>query len=252
MVGTRTFFIACLAVAVILAGVITGGALQSRDMSESASAGYAVWQANGCEGCHTLFGQGGAYAPDLTHIYNQRGEDYIREFMVNPNAFHPDARVMPRFTITAGETSQLIDFLQWVNNTDVAENWPPNPIQVAGMGGLTVVTSPNSPDASSGDEDPAVARGRTLYTQKCASCHSIERDIIIIGPTFYGIADTAWYRIPGLSPEGYIRESILNPGDFIVEGFPDAMQKNFGDVLSSQDIDDLIAFLMTFEDPERG
>src|SRR5690349_22575625 len=70
--------------------------------------GYAVWRAYGCESCHTFFGQGGNYAPDLSHIYTLRGEDYIREFMVNPAARHPNQRLMPRFSISQEEVGSLI------------------------------------------------------------------------------------------------------------------------------------------------
>ena len=41
------------------------------------------------------------------------------------------------------------------------------------------------------------------------------------------------------------RISIIKPGVYIVPGFEDVMQKNFGDVLTSEQINDLIAFLMT-------
>src|SRR5688572_7844286 len=98
MTGSRLFFVAALALALSLTGLLVGGAFQTRAnvMSEDAAAGMALWRANGCEGCHTIYGQGGAFAPDLTHIVEHRGEDYLREFMVNPGAFHPGQRVMPR------------------------------------------------------------------------------------------------------------------------------------------------------------
>jgi len=209
---------------------------------EDASAGFAVWGAQGCEGCHTLYGQGGGYAPDLTRIIQQRGADYLRAFMVNPGAFHPDQRQMPRFTLTETEVDQLIALLDWTSTAQFAADWPPRPLQVAGGGALL---SASVAQAVPG-EDPVLTRGRAVFGQRCASCHSIEPGVVLTGPSLAGIADRAWHRVIGLGAAEYIRNSILHPSDYLVEGFADVMQKNFADLLSSSDIDALIAYLMQF------
>lgn len=240
MIGTRTFFLACLLLALFAAGLLLGGVFSSpQEMPTEAREGQAVWRNTGCEGCHTLYGHGGPYGPDLTGIYAQRGETYIREFMVNPNAFHPGARLMPRFNLTVDQTTQVIAFLRYIGEQG---DWPPRPLQVAGGGGLLAMPGAAAPAP---DEDPALTRGRLVYSQRCASCHSLERDVVIVGPTLWGIADLGWHRVPGLSAEQYIRESILYPDAYIVEGFADVMQKNLAEQLSSSDMDDLIAFLLT-------
>lgn len=83
----------------------------------------------------------------------------------------------------------------------------------------------------------------------CRICHSLTKDERIIGPSFYGIADRAGERIPGMSAEDYLRESILNPNAFVVSGYPEGqMIQNFGDILTEQQIEDLIAFLMTLKE----
>jgi hypothetical protein len=73
----------------------------------------------------------------------------------------------------------------------------------------------------------------------------LQADVVIIGPSLAGIASHAGSRVAGLSAEEYIRASIVHPSEFVVPGFQDVMQKNFGDVLSSGQINDLIAYLMT-------
>jgi nitric oxide reductase subunit C len=248
---SRLFFAVCTGVSGLLAIVIMAGQFTPREVPPMVALGYSVWQANNCAGCHTIYGQGANYGPDLTHIYSLRGESYLREFFVNPNAFHPDQRQMPRFGLTVDETTQLLEFFSWID-TQVT-TWPPRAIVVSGGAGVSIITAAESSAVST--EDPAVARGRALFSRApavCSTCHSLERDVVIIGPSLFGIADRAWYRVPGLSPEEYIRNSILYPSDYLVEGFADVMQKNFGDVLSSQEIDDLIAFLMTLEDPDAS
>jgi nitric oxide reductase subunit C len=243
---SRLFFIACFVVSALIAAVIIAKGFAVRDVPENVSLGYAIWQNNGCVGCHTLYGQGGAYAPDLTHIYSQRGEGYIREFLVNPSAFHPNQRVMPRFDLTVSETDNLMAFLGWVDTQPEAAMFPPRAILVSGGGMINSSTTTNTSDQSV--EDSPVGRGRALFSSSpalCSTCHSVEPDVVNIGPSLYGIAERGATRIPNTSAEAYIRNSILHPSDYIVDGFTDSMQKNFGDVLTSQEIDDLIAFLMT-------
>lgn len=239
MLGTRWFFIVCLFVSFVGVGVIAGVPLAGHNQpaSHDIAAGHEVWRTYGCEGCHTLYGQGGAYAPDLTHIVNQRGPDYLREFMVNPNAFHPGQRAMPRFNITQDEVTHLLAFLQYQART---QHWPPRPIVVAGG---QPIFGPLADDANTGG-DPQRASGRLVFSQRCASCHSLEPGVNQVGPTLWNIASVAISRVPGQTAEQYIRDSILYPGDYIVEGYADVMQKNLGEVLSSEDIDAVVAFLL--------
>lgn len=254
MPGTRLFFIGSLAIA--LAGTMllvaaTMPSTPSETVPRAVAAGYRIWRRQNCEGCHSIYGQGGSYAPDLTHIVEARGDTYLREFMVNPNAFHPGERLMPRFNLTVGETTGLVAFLEWVGSRKPADSWPPRPLQVAGMGIIGDVLLSRRDDPELVSDDPGVMRGRQLFSTRCASCHSLEPGVDITGPSLAGIADRAWQRIPGVGPEAYIRASILYPSNYIVAGYADLMQKNFGEQLSSQDIDDLIAFLMTLEESSR-
>jgi nitric oxide reductase subunit C len=248
MRGTKLFFAASLVVSIILTIVIATGTIRSREMSGAAASGWGVWRSTGCEGCHTLYGQGGAFAPDLTHIYELRGANYLTEFLTNPRAFHPDQRVMPTFGLTKSQMDDLIAFLEWVGTGDVAENWPPRQILVSG-GNPVLSSNDNSVSTEELPDDPA-ARGEYWFSRapgNCATCHSLEPNVIVVGPSLAGIATRGATRIAGMDAETYIRDSILNPSDYVVEGFPDAMQRNLGDTLSSDQLNDIIAFLMTLE-----
>jgi cytochrome c2 len=242
----RLLFLLSLAVSIgLFALVIFNSRGAQGAIPQEVAAGYAVWREYGCESCHTFFGQGGNYAPDLSHIYTLRGEAYIREFMVNPAAYHPDQRLMPRFTISQEDVGSLIALMAWASDdAPIAQDWPPNPIQVVGSGGLSFGSEQSS--AQEAINNPLLAQGRTIYSQRCASCHAIEADVILLGPSFHGIATRAGERVAGLSAEEYIRESILEPSNYLVEGFGDLMQKNFSEVLSSDDITAITAYLMTF------
>jgi nitric oxide reductase subunit C len=229
----------------IFAFAINGSRGATGSLPQEVADGYSVWRAYGCESCHTLFGQGGNYAPDLSHIYTLRGEEYIREFMVNPAARHPDQRLMPRFNMTQEDVGSLVALLRWASDeAPTARDWPPNPIQVVGSGGLSFGSAQSS--AQDAVNNPLVAEGHLIYSQRCASCHAIEDGVILVGPSFYGLATRASERIAGVSAEEYIRSSILYPSEFVVDGFGDLMQKNFSEVLSSDDIAAITAYLMTF------
>jgi hypothetical protein len=52
-------------------------------------------------------------------------------------------------------------------------------------------------------------------------------------------------RKEGTSAEEYIRESILNPNAFVVDGFqPNIMPQIYGQQLNNQQLDDVVAFLL--------
>jgi nitric oxide reductase subunit C len=248
MPGTRLFFLAALLVSGVIVVALAASVLTPRDVPPEVTVGYNVWRANSCEGCHTLFGQGGSYAPDLTNIYEQRGETYLREFLVNPNAFHPNQRLMPRFGLTILETDSLLAFLEWAGQQETG--WPPRTIRVSGDGAVLEVASAASDGDQNALPDDPVARGRNWFKSppaNCATCHALEPDVVIVGPSLAGIATRAGMRVRGQTSAEYIRNSMMNPGEYIVEGFQNVMVQNLADMLSSDQINDITAYLMTLE-----
>ncbi len=97
--------------------------------------------------------------------------------------------------------------------------------------------------------------GESLYFETtlgvntgCRVCHSLDPGVVIIGPSFDGVATAAITRVPGLTAEEYLRQSIVDPDAHVVEGFDSGvMLQNFGKTLTDEQIDNLVAFLLTFE-----
>ena len=80
----------------------------------------------------------------------------------------------------------------------------------------------------------------------CKTCHSLEEGVTIIGPSLAGIAERAGGRNSELSAEDYLRQSILEPDAYLVEGFPKSvMPKSYAKDLEEKDIVSLVAFLIS-------
>ena len=95
--------------------------------------------------------------------------------------------------------------------------------------------------------DPIIVQGQAVFNARCATCHALVPDTIIIGPSLYGVATRAETRVDGLSAKEYIMMSILRPGDYVVDGFNNVMITNFAKELTGEELDSLVAFLMTLK-----
>ena len=62
----------------------------SSDITGEVKKGKEVWHKYNCINCHTLFGEGAYYAPDLTKIAQHRGEAYIKAYMKDPSQFYDE------------------------------------------------------------------------------------------------------------------------------------------------------------------
>lgn len=103
-------------------------------------------------------------------------------------------------------------------------------------------------DASEPQLDPNTdaGRGQALFKTFCSTCHAVRGDRVVVGPSLDGVARRAATRIPGFTAEAYLEDSILNPDHYIVEGYvPGSMQQNFDRQLTSEEVNYLVAYLLT-------
>lgn len=94
---------------------------------------------------------------------------------------------------------------------------------------------------------PIEQQGQAVYTLRCAQCHALAPDTVVIGPSLAGIATRAASRVPGYDTQTYLETSILIPEDYLVEGFANTMPTNFGKELTSEEFSALVAYLMTLK-----
>jgi mono/diheme cytochrome c family protein len=79
----------------------------------------------------------------------------------------------------------------------------------------------------------------------CVGCHTLDPNQQMAGPTWFHVGDTAANRQPGVSPALYLHDSIWDPNKYVTPGYPSGvMPQTFQDILSQEDLADLVAFLL--------
>ncbi len=284
---TRSFAIISTGVAALaFLGLTLDSHRQFPELTNAASItpevtrGKDVWHEKNCINCHTLFGEGAYYAPDLTKISQHRGAPYLTAFLKAPEKFYDEQRhrrLMPNQNLSDEEIAGLIAFFDWVANVD-NQGWPPRPILVTGSSipgtdltlaqqdasgpGHTAEQLPPGARPVSGAEDP-IALGEAVFrtaSPTCQACHSIAPGVNLAGPTLAGLAARAEqvmaspdYQGSADSVEAYIREAIvepsayLYPGEMYSAGGTSFMPTTYGDSLTSEQLDQLVAYLATFK-----
>jgi hypothetical protein len=110
-----------------------------------------------------------------------------------------------------------------------------------------------SSPAGAGDAE----RGKALYEQTvigpnsapgCATCHSRDPGKVLVGPSHADVGARAPTAVPGMPAEDFLRESIVKPDAHVAEDFPPGiMYQNYGKDLTEQEINDLVAYMITLK-----
>jgi len=93
--------------------------------------------------------------------------------------------------------------------------------------------------------EPVAAAGQLVFQKHCAACHNTTSETVVVGPSLLGIATRAQTRIPDQDAQSYLLSSIMRPEEYLVEGFENAMPNTFGRTLTGEEIDLLVAYLLT-------
>lgn len=89
----------------------------------------------------------------------------------------------------------------------------------------------------------------------CATCHSFDAGVQLVGPTLAGVADRAEavvqdpaYTGTAVTSAEYLRESIQNPDAYVPDGFfKGTMYQDYGSHLSDEQIDALVNYMLTLQ-----
>lgn len=147
----------------------------TEELTAEVAAGKELWDDSNCMGCHTLLGEGGYYAPELTTVYQRRGPEWIKLFMKDPEAMYPGERKMVKYDFTEEQLDQVVAFFKWIGKIDT-NGFPPEP-DIVSPGNIkpqeTVAGASSAPEK---------------YSQMCVACHSVGAQGGTFGPALDGVA----------------------------------------------------------------
>lgn len=96
---------------------------------------------------------------------------------------------------------------------------------------------------------PPEEQGKVLYTKNaCNTCHSIDGSPMV-GPTWKGLYGQTGHGTSAGSvtvDDNYLRESILQPGAKVTNGFANVMPANYS-TMPSEQVDALIAYIKSLQ-----
>jgi mono/diheme cytochrome c family protein len=175
-----------------------------------------------CQSCHTINGNGGDMAPDLSFEGSAVQRKWLLDFMKNPNTLRPMLiRRMPKLNLSDAEIETLSDYML-------------SAYQASGFDSQVLQASALNADTA--------ARGKELFYSKyaCQSCHTADfkKDKGYVGPP---LADVGNRLTPVWIYKWLKNPNALNPG---------TMMPNPN--LPDREARDLTAFLVTLKAHPKG
>ena len=145
----------------------------SAQITPAVAHGKELWEKHNCMGCHTLLGEGAYYAPELTKVFERRGEAFIRAMLKDPQGMYPGGRKMQKVDLSEKEMDDLVAFFKWIGQIDLG-GFPPRPT----LNALAVPTAAAGTPAVAG-----VSNRPQVFNQLCIACHALGGQGGAVGPT---------------------------------------------------------------------
>lgn len=195
----------------------------SENLTPEVVRGKHLFDTKNCMGCHTILGEGAYYAPELTKVYDRRGEAFVKAMLKDPQAMYPGERKMTQYNLTDEEINDLTQFLKWIGEMDL-NGFPPEP---------DLKISPQSNAAPGGKAVAGAAVQPKIFGQMCTACHAINGQGGIVGPALDDIGLTR--------DEAYLVKWLKDPMSLKADSKMPKMP------LSEKDIAELAKFLVTLK-----
>ena len=114
--------------------------------------------------------------------------------------------------------------------------------------GLSACGDQSSSSGSAADSAEGERVFSAVTAPACHTCHSLEPGVSQVGPSLAGIGALAGSRVSGMGADEYLAHSVREPDAHVVEGFaPGIMPSTYGTQLSDQQLQDLVAYMMTLK-----
>ena len=94
---------------------------------------------------------------------------------------------------------------------------------------------------------PELVAGQKVFVAHCGACHSTTAGTVIVGPSLSGISQVGGGRVDGLDSRTYVYHSIMQPSDYLVDGYDDLMPKDLAKKLTGEELDSVVAYVLSLE-----
>ena len=168
-----------------------------------------------CMTCHNIQGNGGTFAPELTHEGSKLKRSWIKGFVETPDIIRPLLQQMPKFNLTSEEAETAANFVEefFVSGEFLLDKFA---------------------DIKSTEEE--ISKGKELYEAKgCKTCHTIEGGGVV-GPNLKRVGDRL--------ENGFIFFHLKDPH----HETPDAVEPNYN--LTDEEATAITHFLMSCKSKE--
>jgi mono/diheme cytochrome c family protein len=159
--------------------------------------------------------------------------------------FRTDLGVYNPIDVTVGPDGALY-VMEWNTGTVYRISYVGTPASEA----TAEATAPAQANAT----DALIAQGEVIFhngvngAPACISCHVFDKNSAGVGPSLLGVSDVAASRVAGLSAEDYVRQSILHPNDYVVNGYiAGVMYQSYVSQLQPGDVDALVAYVLSLK-----
>jgi nitric oxide reductase subunit C len=106
---------------------------QTNPISAEAAHGKRIWERDACFDCHTLFGEGARFAPELGKVWLKYGgakdpvaaEEALKIWFAAQPTGAEGRHQMPQFHLSDADVHDMAEFLRWTSAIDT-QNWPPH------------------------------------------------------------------------------------------------------------------------------
>lgn len=231
------------------------------------SRGQTLFAAN-CSSCHTTNSYlAGAYQQEIINQDNRwtgwLGDIENAPIVSAPNLTHFGTRITLGAGITDLDRASLIEWIKDPGDIKPGTRMQDHAVvyqtsngqanlsdaEIADIADYLLALVPGDaeappPGSNGGGSGDPVEVGQTLFATNCTACHSTGSDTRV-GPGLAGIGETGETRVDGLTAAEYIRQSMVDPGAYVVDGFAPAMP-SFSS-LTEAELDGLVAYLKTLE-----
>ncbi len=150
----------------------------SENITPAVARGKEVWEERNCMGCHTLFGEGAYYAPELTRVIERRGPEFVRAMLRDPESMYPGQRRMKNYKFNEADIDALVAFFEWTGEVNL-QGFPPRPTLMP----IAVPANNAGAGVTNIDNRPLV------FNRMCTACHALDGQGGTVGPSLDLVGD---------------------------------------------------------------